>query len=119
MNAIIAGCVFFTPHANSRIVASAFKLGYQGVNATTLYVGMGLIALAYWIFKPVSYRFKIFTSFIAGLIAAILMIICYWSSPDSRKTLYITAQVFASLDFAIALVLLNENVTSLTMLTKT
>jgi hypothetical protein len=82
-------------------------------------VGMGLLALAHWIFKPISYRCKIFTSFVAGLIASILMIICYWTPENSRKPLYITAQAFASLDFAIALVLLNENATSLTMLSKT
>lgn len=49
IHATVSSMIFFTPHANTRPIANAFSLSYEGVNISTLYVGYGVMAVLWWI----------------------------------------------------------------------
>lgn len=85
---MIVACIFFTPHANTRIFGSAYSLGYQSVNISTLYIGMGMLASGWWSWKQVSYRWKIAVGTCLGALGCLLMATTYWVEGSARTGLF-------------------------------
>jgi len=69
-------------------MGSAYTLGYQDVNISTLYVGMGTLASGWWSYKQASNRIKIALGTVFGALGCLLMAITYWCDNEARTGLY-------------------------------
>lgn len=72
-------------------MANAYTLPYQGVNMMTFYTGMGSLALGWWFWKLVAYRWKIYLTGVLTMAYCLLLGVAYWCDSVVRYRLFIAS----------------------------